>query len=133
MTPGTEPAPSAPGFARSTLHQRVVQGRTECFGVAAEIRDGDHHHERGENGGPDDQPAGRIPFERGAGAARCRRPRQHGEIAEPPRRNTGTGKKGEKEHRAEYRSKADGAGSAASSAAQWLQPSAAIRIGSGAR
>ena len=128
FTPGTAAGLSAPSpvSARSTLHQRIVQAGAEAFRVAAEIRDRHHHHQRGEDRGPDHQPAGRIPFERRvAPAPPGRRARQHREIAEPPggdsRRRRGTQRR---RPRRTPRPVPIAPASAAINAAQWLQPSA---------
>ena len=84
---------------------------------------------------PPRSPAGRADTIRAPRRRHCRRgPRQHGEIAEPPGRKPGAGQEREEEHRRRTRPRARARRSArAISAAQWLQPSPAIMIGSGAR
>ena len=115
VTPGSSSGrPPACRFRRAdSCVERVAQAGAEALGVDAEIGNGDDDDQRGENGGPDHQPARRIPFERGAAPPSPTGPRQHREIAEPPGRNAGAGQKGEEEHRAEHRGERQRAASSA--------------------
>ena len=122
----------AAGLHAQDALEGASQYAAETLRVEPEIRNRHDDDERAEDRGPPDEASNRIPFERLAGG-RCDRAREQRQIAEPPRRQADAEQEGEKQKRPNTAARLPAATSAATSPATWLQPSAAISKGRGAR